>query len=100
MLKDKLAIITASITIFAFLYAGYSQLATKSDLQRAVVVNNFKWAESNIKINELQLDNLEQIKTKRPLTTSEQRKYKSIESSTVRIIKAQEAILNATNLTN
>jgi len=98
MLSDKLATITALITISGFLYAGYSQLATKSDLQRSITINNFKWSESNIKINDLQLDSLDRIKLERELTTSENRHYESIVSSTKRIVKAQEAILNAENI--
>lgn len=92
--------ITSLITILAFLYAGYSQLATKEDLNRTVIINNFKWAESNIKINNLQLDNLERIKLERDLTISETRNYDSIKKSTERIIKAQEALLETQSTVN
>ena len=98
MLKDKLAVITASLTIIGFTLAGYNNLATKVDLRRAVIVNSFKWAESNIKINNLQLDNLDRLRIQRELTGTELRHYEAIESSTIRITKAQEALLNATAL--
>ena len=75
-------------------------LATKQDLQRAITINNFKWAESNIKINDLQLGSLDRIKLERQLTTSEQRHYKSIEKSTERIVKAQEALLEMQSIVN
>ena len=95
-----LPIVTSSITILAFLYAGYSQLATKDDLNRTVIISNFKWSESNIKINNLQLDNLDRIKLVRDLTISENRNYDSIKKSTERIVKAQEALLETQSTVN
>lgn len=95
-----LANTVAALTIFGFVYTGYSQLATKQDLRKAIIINNFKWAESNIKINDLQLDNLDRIKITRSLTTSEARHYSSIEKSTERIVKAQEALLEMQSIVN
>ena len=95
MLKDKLAVVTALLTIITFVAVGYDNLATKKDLRRAVLSNSFRWAESNIKINNLQLDNLDKLKLERRLTASELRHYAAIESSIIRIVNAQEVLLNA-----
>ena len=95
-----LASASSVIAIATVVYAGYSQLATKEDLNRTVIINNFKWAESNIKINNLQLDNLDRIKLVRDLTISENRNYDSIKKSTERIIKAQEALLETQSTVN
>ena len=62
-----------------------------------------KWKllmQSNIKINNLQLDNLDRIKLVRELTISENRNYDSIKKSTERIIKAQEALLETQSTVN
>jgi len=99
-----LANVVSVLVIVGSIYAGYTELvstlATKQDLQKAIIINNFKWAESNIKINDLQLDNMDRIKLTRTLTTSESRHYNSIEKSTERIVKAQEALLEMQSIVN
>jgi len=99
-LNNKLASVVSALTIFGIVYAGYSTLATKDDLNRIVKISEFKWAESNIKINELQLDNLDTIKSIRPLTNNEERDYRYISSSTERLIELQRVLLNAQTTTN
>lgn len=99
-----LANIVSVIVIVGSVYGGYielvSTLATKQDLQKAIIINNFKWAESNIKINDLQLSSMDRIKLTRELTNSESRHYNSIEKSTERIIKAQESFLEMQSIVN
>jgi hypothetical protein len=99
-----LANIVSVLTIAVIVYTAYNglidTLATKQDLRKTIIINNFKWAESNIKINDLQLDNLDRIKETRTLTTSESRHYASIEKSTERIVKAQEALLEMQTVIN
>jgi hypothetical protein len=99
-----LANIVSVLTIAGIVGTAYNglidTLATKQDLRKINVINSFKWAESNIKINDLQLDNLDRIKESRALTTSESRHYSSIEKSTERIVKAQEALLENQTVIN
>ena len=95
-LKDNLTL-SALLTLIVLMAGAYSQLATKSDLKRITTISSFNMGELNIKLNELELGNLDRIKTDRSLTSSEKRKYKAIQSSTERIIKSQGVLLNVEN---
>lgn len=99
-IKKNISSIINGLMLIAAFVGAFSFLATKSDIERIQKINSFQWAESSIKINELQLSAFDKIKEFRALTPSELREYNSILKSSARIEEMQEKLLNDTNIIN